>query len=128
MRDMKSEVGYWTWFIIAGIVVFVLLFFHMMIIHMDQLLGIFNPAGGSSLDWKNVIYRSHSAFFTIIYIILLAAALYHGLYGVRTILFELGLKKHIERFITIAVWIIGITLFSVGVFANIAVQTVKAAG
>lgn len=127
MRDMKSEVGYWTWFIIAGIVVFILLSLHMMIIHMDGLLGIFNPAGGSALDWKNVIYRSHSAFFTTIYITLLGAALYHGFYGLRTILFELGFKEHIERFITIAVWVIGITLFCVGVFANFAVHTVKAA-
>ena len=127
MRDMKSEVGYWTWFIIAGIVVFILLSLHMMIIHMDGLLGIFNPAAGSALDWKNVIYRSHSAFFTTIYIILLGAALYHGFYGLRTILFELGFKEHIERFITIAVWVIGITLFCVGVFANFAVHTVKAA-
>ena len=127
MRDMKSEVGYWTFFIIAGIVVFILLFFHMMIIHMDGLLGIFNPAGGSALDWKNVIYRSHSAFFTTIYIILLGAALYHGFYGLRTILFELGLKKRIQSFITIAVWVIGIVLFCVGLYANLAIHTVKAA-
>lgn len=127
MRDMKSEVGYWTFFIIAGIVVFILLFFHMVIIHMDQLLGVFNPAGGSALDWKNVIYRSHSAFFTTIYIILLAAALYHGFYGLRTIVFELGLKKSAERLVTIAVWVIGIFLFCVGVYANLAIYTVKAA-
>jgi succinate dehydrogenase hydrophobic anchor subunit len=127
MRNMKSEVGYWTFFIIAGIVVFVLLSLHMMIVHMDGFLGLFNPAGGSSLDWKNVIYRSHSAFFTIIYIILLAAALYHGFYGLRTILFELGLKESVERFVTIAVWVIGIVLFCVGLYANFAIHTVKAA-
>ena len=126
MRDMKSEVGYWTFFIIAGIVVFILLSLHMMIIHMDGLFGIFNPSGGSALDWKNVIYRSHSAFFTITYIILLAAALYHGFYGLRTILLELGLKKRIQSLVTIAVWVIGIVLFCVGVYANLAVQIVKA--
>lgn len=128
MRDMKSEVEYWTWFIIAGIVVFILLGLHMMIIHMDGLLGIFNPAGGSALDWKNVIHRSHSVFFTITYVILLGAALYHGFYGLRTILFELGCKKGIQSLITIAVWVIGIALFCVGLYANIAIHTVKAAG
>jgi succinate dehydrogenase / fumarate reductase membrane anchor subunit len=125
MKNMRSEAGSWTWFILAGIVVFVLLGLHMLIIHLDGILGIFNPAGGSALSWDNVIARSHSGFFEVTYIILLAAALYHGLYGLRTIVFELGLKRTCQRYWTLALWIVGIVLFIVGTYAAIAVQSVK---
>lgn len=123
---MRSEAGGWTWFIFAGVVVLVLLGLHMLIIHMDGILGIFNPAGGSALNWDNVIARSHSGFFTVTYIILLAAALYHGFYGLRTVIFELGLKKRCQRCFTLTLWIAGIVLFIVGTYAAIAVQSVKA--
>ena len=125
MKDMRSEAGSWTWFMFAGIVVFVLLGLHMLIIHMDGILGIFNPAGGSALSWDNVIARSHSGFFAVTYIILLAAVLYHGFYGLRTIIFELGLKKVNQRRWTVTLWIVGIVLFIVGTYAAIAVQSVK---
>ena len=37
-----------------------------------------------------------SLFFTVTHIFLLGVALYHGLYGLRTIVFELGLKPATE--------------------------------
>jgi len=119
------ETAYWTWFIIAGIVLFFLLGLHMMIMHLDGLLGIFNPAGTVSVEWKNVVFRNKSLFFTITYIIMLAAALYHGFYGFRTILFELGLKKATQRLITVFFWIVGIGLFVFGAYAALAAKAMK---
>lgn len=126
MKNMRSEVGSWTWFILAAIVVFVLLGLHMLIVHMDGILGIFNPAGGSALSWDNVTARGHSGFFTVTYIVLLAAALYHGFYGLRTIIFELGLKEKFQRCWTVTLWIVGVVLFIFGTYAAIAMQSVKA--
>jgi len=85
IRDRKL----WTWHVAAGLMILVLLGLHMAIMHLDSLLGLFNPAGGQPIDWDNVLARSQSLFFTATYILLLGAALFHGLYGLRNILFEL---------------------------------------
>ena len=122
-----NKSGSWILFIISAVVILVLLGLHMMIVHLDGILGIFSPAGGSALAWENVIQRSQSNFFTVTYIILLAAALYHGFYGLRTIIFELGPRKQVEKVWTAFFWIAGIFLFIVGTSAAIAVRTVEAA-
>ncbi len=123
-----NKSGPWIFFIGAAVVVFVFLGLHMMIIHLDTLLGgIASPAGGSALAWENVLHRSQSSFFTVTYIILLAAALYHGFYGLRTIIFEFGPRKKTEGIWTTFLWIVGIVLFIVGTVAAIAVRTVETA-
>lgn len=119
------ETVYWTWFIIAGIALICLLGLHMIIMHLDGLLGIFNPAGTNSVDWKNVIFRSKTIFFTVTYIIMLGAALYHGFYGLRTILIELGFGDKINRLVTMALWLLGIFLFIIGTCSNIAVKIME---
>lgn len=113
MRQTAS----WVWFIIAGIVILILAGLHMTVMHLNGFVEIFNPAGGLPIAWENVVYRSRSPFFAITYVILLAAVLYHGFYGFRTIVFEMGVKKQAERYITIFLWIAGIVLFALGTYA-----------
>ena len=91
------ETAYWIWFLIAGLVIFVLGGLHMAVVHLSGIVGIFNPAGAEAVAWENVAFRSHSAFFMTAYILLLAAVLYHGFYGLRTIVFELGIGKACQR-------------------------------
>ena len=119
------ETAYWVWFILAAIVILCLLGLHMVVVHLDGLLGLFNPAGANSLAWKNVASRSSSLFFTVSYILLLGAALYHGFFGLRTILLELGLKKSTQHFLTILIWVIGVFLFFIGTLAAIAAKAVN---
>jgi succinate dehydrogenase/fumarate reductase cytochrome b subunit len=119
MRETK----YWTWFILAGIVILFLGGLHMMTVHLNGVAGIFNPVGYDAVDWRNVAYRGRSLFFTLTYIILLGAVLYHGFYGLRTMLLELGLQKPTERKLTASLWVIGIILFAIGTFAAFAAKT-----
>jgi succinate dehydrogenase/fumarate reductase cytochrome b subunit len=114
----------WTCFIIAGGVMFILLGLHITIVHLSGVVGWYNPTPGDAVLWENVIYRSHNLFFTIIYIILLGAVLYHAFYGLRTIISELGIKPSTERGFTIFLWIIGVLLFTLGTYAAVAVRTV----
>jgi len=116
MRETK----YWTWHIIAGIVILVFLSLHMAIMHLTAILGIFNPAGGEAVAWANVAARSRMVGFVIVYIVLLGAALYHGLYGLRSILLELGPKPGLQKAINVVFWLGGIVLFAVGTWAAIA--------
>jgi succinate dehydrogenase / fumarate reductase membrane anchor subunit len=113
MRDQ----GLWTWHVIAGVVILVFLGLHMAVMHLDAVLGIFNPAGGHPIDWDNVVARGKSVFFMVTYVVLLGAALFHGLYGLRNIIFELnppnGLKAAVSWLIVLA----GVGLFCVGTWA-----------
>lgn len=115
MRETK----YWTWHILAGMIILVLLGIHMITMHLDAILGWFNPSGGEAIDWDNVIARAKLIIYAIVYIALLVVALYHGLYGFRTILFELGPKQGTQRFINILFLVVGICLFALGSWVTI---------
>ena len=116
IRDHKL----WTWHLAAGILILLLLGLHMAIMHLDALLGIFNPAGGHPIDWANVLARSQSLFFMVTYVLLLGAALFHGLYGLRNIVFELGPAAPFRRSISWVLLLIGAGLFVVGTWAALA--------
>jgi succinate dehydrogenase / fumarate reductase membrane anchor subunit len=89
----------------------------MSIMHLDALLGIFNPAGGHPIDWENVAARSQSLFFMVSYLLLLGLALFHGLYGLRNILFELDPAAPLKRSISWVLILAGLGLFVVGSWA-----------
>ena len=110
MRETK----YWTWHIFTGIIILVLLGIHMITMHLDAILGWFNAVEGEAISWANITARAKLAIYAFFYIALLAAALYHGLYGFRTILFELGPKQGTQKFINILFIVIGICLFAFG--------------
>ncbi len=117
-----KETAYWTWFFIAGIVMFVFAGLHVVTVHLSAVVNLFNPAGADSVAWANVAYRSKSGFFVFTYIVILAAALYHGFYGLRTILFEMGLKQPARRPLTIVLWLAGLALFGFGTYAAFAAK------
>jgi len=121
------ETAYWVWFVIAGLVIFVLGGLHMTVVHLSGIVGIFNPAGHEAVAWENVSFRSQSIFFTVTYILLAAAVLYHGFYGLRTIIFELGIGKSAQRSLTVLLWIVGVVLFIIGAYAAIAAKTLGTA-
>jgi len=113
MRDQKL----WTWHLAAGAIILVLLGLHMVIMHLDALVGIFNPAGGHPIDWANVVARGQSLAFTATYILLLGAGLFHGLYGLRNILFELDPAPPLKRALSWVLLLIGVGLFILGTWA-----------
>ncbi len=120
MRDQ----GLWTWHIGAGAVILVLLGLHMTIMHLEEIVRVFSVAPGEPVDWANVVARGKSVFFLANYVVLLGAALFHGLYGLRNILFELnpaaGVKKALNGLFLVA----GLALFAFGTWAAWAGYTV----
>jgi succinate dehydrogenase / fumarate reductase membrane anchor subunit len=113
MRDQTL----WTWHVLAGLVILVFLGLHMAVMHLDAILGIFNPAGGHPIDWANVVARAQQAFFMVTYIVLLGAALFHGLYGLRNIVFELGIGPGFKKAVSGVLTIGGLALFVFGAWA-----------
>ena len=113
MRDQQL----WTWHVAAGVVVLVFLGLHMGIMHVDAILGLFNRPGTEAIDWANVVERARSAFYMVTYVVLLGAALFHGLYGLRNILFELNPTSALKRGLSVLLVVVGAGLFVVGTWA-----------
>lgn len=113
MRDQR----WWTWHVISGVVILLLLGLHMVIMHLEATIGIFNPAGGHPIDWANVVARAKSVLFALNYIVLLGAALFHGLYGLRNILFELNPGTGVKTALSGLLVVGGLALFVLGSWA-----------
>jgi succinate dehydrogenase hydrophobic anchor subunit len=113
VRDQRL----WTWHLGAGLVILVLLGLHMTVMHLDAFVRVFNPDPGHPIDWANVVSRSRSVFFLVSYVALLAAALFHGFYGLRTILFELNPGAPVKRALNTALVVGGVLLFALGTWS-----------
>ena len=113
MRDQRL----WTWHLAAGAVILVFLGLHMTVMHLDTMVRVFNPSPEEPIHWANVVARGRSVFFLVSYVVLLGAALFHGFYGLRNILFELnpgaGVKKTLGGLLVVA----GVVLFALGTWA-----------
>jgi succinate dehydrogenase hydrophobic anchor subunit len=114
---MNTGTRYWAANIVAALVILVALGVHLGLIHLDGLLGLVNPAWADSLAWDRVVRRGESAWVTTSYVVLVGAALFHGLYGLHTILTELWDSPRAAARIATGCWATGIVLFTVGATA-----------
>jgi len=119
---------YWTWHMAAGVVILFVLGLHMLIMHMGPTTHLFAPNGGESVSVQNSLFRDGQLFFTVTYILLLAVALYHGLYGLRTMLFELTLKPAAEKAITVVLVLVGLGLFVLGTWGTVIAHGIALSG
>ena len=113
------EATLWTLHLLAGVVVLVFLGIHMGIMHLESVLQMVGLGYREVLSWTSVAARNKELFFAITYVILLGAALYHGLYGLRNILLELGLGPGASKAVNWVLALVGFALFVVGAVAAI---------
>jgi succinate dehydrogenase hydrophobic anchor subunit len=113
VRDQRL----WTWHIGAGAVILVLLGLHMTIMHLDEIVRVFNPEPGEPVEWANVVARGKSAFFLVTYVLLLGSALFHGFYGLRNIVFELNPGAGAKKVVSGLLLAVGVALFAIGTWA-----------
>ena len=116
MRDRTL----WTWHIGAGLVILVLLGLHMTIMHLNATLGLVGVGSDEPIAWENVAARAGSIFFTVTYVLLLGAALFHGFYGFRNILMELNPGRSLRTVINVGLSLVGVALFVFGTWAALA--------
>lgn len=121
MRESKL----WSWHILTAVIILVLLGMHMGIMHLGAILNAFGIGSGEPVKSGEVFHRSQQLLFMVIYILLLGAALFHGLYGLRSMLFELSLSKKMEKAIGGLCAVVGFALFIYGSYAAIAVYQMK---
>ena len=116
------ESRFWGMHMISAVVILVFLGLHMVLMHLDGTLALINPAWGNPLAWGHVLARARSDFFTVTYLFMLAAALFHGLYGSRTMLYELIDYPAVRKIISVSFLTGGIVLFGFGAYAIIAMH------
>lgn len=102
--------------LITGVAVFFLLAAHMSMFRLDDFIGGFGVHIDEPTSWGSVMDRATSAGWTSFYIILLAVALYHALYGLRAVLMELPLPPVIARSLNHIMIGIGVAVFGYGSF------------
>ena len=109
----------WSLHLISGALIVVVLGIHFGVMHLDYLLYQLGISGSDPLAFESVASRSKMMFHVVVYLVLLAAALYHGFYGLRSLLFELPLGSGTEKIVSIAVTVFGVLLFIYGAHAII---------
>ncbi len=117
MRESKL----WSWHIVSAVIILVFLGIHMTIMHMGAVWGALGLGSGDPTRASEVFHRSRQVFFMITYIVLLAAALFHGFYGLRSILCELSLPKTLEKITGLLCAAAGLVLFIYGGYVAVAV-------
>ncbi len=115
-----KESSLWTLHLAAGVVILVLLGLHMLIMHMQTLMGWLGLGTENVISFEAVAQRGKQVFFMVTYIILLGAALYHGLYGLRNILLELWPGRGPQRAFGGLLMLVGLAFFALGTYAAIA--------
>lgn len=109
----------WFWHILSAVVILVLLGLHMGTMHLSELLHVIGIGSGEPVESAQVFHRSQQAVYMIIYILLLGTGLFHGLYGLRSIFFELSLSKTLEKLIGGVLAVAGIALFVYGSYVAV---------
>ena len=111
----------WFWHILSAVIILVLLGTHMGTMHLSELLHRMGIGSGDPVAASQVFQRSRQALYMITYILLLGTGLFHGLYGLRSIFFELSMSKSLEKTIGGILAVAGIALFLYGSYVAVVV-------
>jgi len=105
----------WALHLLAGVILFFLLLFHVTQMH----VALFPGWGEAALEWVHVAARASVLGWKIMYLVFLAAALYHGFFGLRNVLLEISfLRKRVNE-VTIALSALGVILFAYGFYTTL---------
>lgn len=106
-----ARTGAWNWFIqrltAALLVIFILA--HFWVTHF--------AVPGEEITFRGVMSRVQSPFFLVLDSLLLATALYHGLNGVRNVVYDFNMNPTIKQTVSWLLLVIGIITFGYGLNA-----------
>ena len=82
------ESRWWVLSLSAAALMVVLLTLHMGLMHLSGLMKVLGADPGDVRSFAAVMERGRSLAQMVFYLLFLGAALYHGLYGLRSVLLE----------------------------------------
>jgi len=118
------ESRYWVMFLASGVLIFLMLGVHMGVMHLESVLGLLGIHLGDPLEYDTVVSRGTSTAWLVLYILLLVIGLYHGLYGLRSVLLEVFHTERANRWISGLVILIGVIAFSWGAYVTVYTFTI----
>ena len=104
---------------ITGVLIAVLLGVHMIVMHLDAVLGFFGITIAETTSWESMMERAGQGLWVILYMALLIFALYHAFIGLRGIILELALPHRTQRIIDWVIIVLGVIFCSLGIYAPI---------
>lgn len=110
------ETRLWSLHLLAIPVIAVLLGMHFAIMHYSPVF--YGMSVEEARSFEVMIERGRSVAQLVLYILLLAAGLYHGLYGVRGILRELPLTPALAKAVDIGILLFGLFIFALGTYVT----------
>ncbi len=116
----------YLWFVqlVTGVLIAVLLGIHMVLMHLDAILGFLGVNVNDPTSWQSMIGRSREIIWAGLYVALLAVVLYHALNGLRNVMLELTPSVRVERIVTWAIIVFGTIVFIWGSYVPIALLSV----
>jgi succinate dehydrogenase hydrophobic anchor subunit len=113
----------WLLSLFSAVVIAVLLGVHMVIMHLEDILGFFGVDAAQPTGWVAMIERAKEGIWVGIYIALLAFVLYHALYGLRRIILEVIPSVKTMRIVTWIIVVFGLICFAGGAYVPLALFT-----
>ena len=111
----------WFFHIMAGGCLVILLGLHTVVMHFDSILAAVGLDSGDALNYtQSVLPRMKSIVHTAIYLLLLCAGLYHGLYGLRSLIFELKFSTGAKKGISLLLLLTGLVVGAWGAYTILA--------
>lgn len=108
----------WLLHILTGAFLLFLLGFHILLMHLNGVMLFMGYSVGDVLAFEEVAQRGRQVGHFLIYLGLLLFALFHGFYGLRSMLYELNLKRVGERIVSWVLILLGIGLFIFGTYST----------
>jgi len=110
------ETRLWSLHLLAIPIIAVLLGMHFAVMHYAPVF--YGMSVEEARSFGVMIERGRSVAQLVLYILLLAAGLYHGLYGVRGILRELPLTPALAKTVDIGILLFGLFIFALGTYVT----------
>ena len=107
----KSRTGLWNWFIqrITAALLIVFIIAHFWVTHF--------AVPGEEITFERVTSRLQSPWFLVLDSLLLATTVYHGLNGVRNVVYDFNMNPALKKAVSWMLLLIGLVTFVYGVNA-----------
>ena len=113
----------WLLQLVTGVLIAVFLGIHLVLQHLDAVLGFFGVDVADSTAWASMMGRANQGIFVALYIALLVVGLYHGINGLRNIILETTPSVKVKNIITWSFIVLGIGVFAWATYVPIALFT-----
>lgn len=110
------ETRLWSLHLLAIPVIIILLGLHFAVMHYSPVF--YGTSIEEARTFEAMIARGKDVTQFVLYILLLIAGLYHGLYGLRGILRELPLTPALTKLVDVGILLVGFGVFALGVYVT----------